>query len=50
MTDDEVRAAGADAVRDWPPLPDDLVIHVGALLRDDTTPETRKEDNRDRAA
>jgi hypothetical protein len=44
MTEDEAFEAGRAAYRaqNNPPMPDDLVAKIGALLRTDTQPETTK--------
>jgi hypothetical protein len=41
MTEDQIREAGAQAVADFPPLPDEVAAKVGALLTDLTTEEDR---------
>lgn len=36
MTSEQLQAAAEEAVKDFPPLPDEVVAKVGALLRTDT--------------
>ncbi len=49
MTEQDIREAGAAAVADFPPIPDEVVARLGALLADlDNTDD--KPDPQERAA
>ncbi len=44
MTEQQIRAAAAAAVADFPPIPDEVVARLGALLAPLNDPD-RKEDH-----
>lgn len=51
MTEEQIREAGAQAVADFPPMPDDVAAHVGRLLVDlNETEEVYTGERQDRAA
>lgn len=40
MTEQEIREAGAQAVADFPPIPDEVIARIGAHLADLDKPDT----------
>lgn len=43
MTEDQIREAGAAAVADFPPIPDEVIARIGAHLADLDTTDVKPE-------